>query len=109
MPNSKPKPATPIPSATVIILREEGGSIQALMLRRNPELRSDPDHWVFPGGKLESDELAAGEAGYTTAAIRECEEEAGIRLDQDALIPLSRWITPDILPKRFVAFTASTT
>ena len=35
------------------------------------------------------------------AAVREAEEEAGLRLDGGSLISISRWITPKISPKRF--------
>ena len=33
--------------------------------------------------------------------MRESHEEAGLELDPAALIPISRWITPEISPKRF--------
>ena len=33
--------------------------------------------------------------------MREAHEEAGLRLDADALLPIARWVTPEVSPKRF--------
>jgi 8-oxo-dGTP pyrophosphatase MutT (NUDIX family) len=35
------------------------------------------------------------------AAVREVEEETGVRLADDLLLPWSRWITPEFEPRRF--------
>jgi 8-oxo-dGTP pyrophosphatase MutT (NUDIX family) len=35
------------------------------------------------------------------AAVRETHEEAGLSLDEGRLVPISRWITPEISPQRF--------
>jgi 8-oxo-dGTP pyrophosphatase MutT (NUDIX family) len=53
--------------------------------------------WVFPGGAVHDDD-----ADPPSAALRELEEEAGMRLeDADALVPFSRWITPEEVRTRF--------
>ncbi len=40
-------------------------------------------------------------SGYQFAALREVEEEVGVRLDVSALRPWARWVTPAIEPKRY--------
>ena len=53
--------------------------------------------WVFPGGALHPED-----ATPAAAAVRELEEEAGIAVeDVEALVPWSRWITPEQVKIRF--------
>jgi 8-oxo-dGTP pyrophosphatase MutT (NUDIX family) len=57
--------------------------------------------WVFPGGAVDRDE-GDDDAAVRTAALRELDEEAGVRLDDpSALVPFSRWITPAEVKIRF--------
>src|SRR5688500_5532241 len=51
--------------------------------------------WVFPGGAVHEGETEA------ETAVREAQEEAGIDLDVDTLVPFSRWITPRQVKVRF--------
>ena len=91
-----------IPSATVVLLRDTDEGLEFLLLKRNPNMPMAGDQWVFPGGKLDSDELLLDRAeGEKLAAVRECEEECGVRITTDCLVDYSRWITPVIMPKRF--------
>lgn len=93
---------TLIPSATVVLLRDTVEGLEFLLLKRNPNMPMAGDQWVFPGGKLDSEELALDRAeGEKLAAVRECEEECGVRITTDCLVDCSRWITPVIMPKRF--------
>jgi 8-oxo-dGTP pyrophosphatase MutT (NUDIX family) len=55
-----------------------------------------PGAWVFPGGIVEQ-----ADADVRATGVRETFEETGLRLDLDALVLTSRWITPEGLPKRF--------
>jgi 8-oxo-dGTP pyrophosphatase MutT (NUDIX family) len=91
-------PATPRPSAALVLLRDaiqEGkDGIEVFMVRRH--IRSDfaPDVFVFPGGAVQQEDrtLEAGVrgpthygptalgTGFRAAAIRECFEEAGVLL-----------------------------
>ena len=84
---------TPIPSASVIVMRD--GPLEVLLLRRHDGSSFVPGAWVFPGGAIEPGETPA-EAG-----ARETSEECGIRLDPGSLVLTSRWITPEGVPKRF--------
>ena len=84
---------TPLPAASVIVLRD--APLEVLLLRRSEKSSFVPNAWVFPGGAIEADETPA------IAAARETLEEAGIALDPNALVPTSRWITPEGIPKRF--------
>lgn len=100
----------PTPAATVIVLRELEGDIEVLLLKRNPELRVDGGFWVFPGGKFTEDELKLEiNDAAKVAAARECQEECGIDLQTDAMVPMSRWVTPTLMPKRFDTYFFITT
>ena len=97
----------PRPSASVVVLRDATGAtprLEFLLLQR--AARGDkPGAWVFPGGKVESSDIVAGEPGSREsalrAAVRETHEEAGLDLVATPLVAISRWITPEISPQRF--------
>jgi 8-oxo-dGTP pyrophosphatase MutT (NUDIX family) len=63
--------------------------IEVFMVRRSARSPFAPDAVVFPGGALDP-----GDAGLAAAAVREFEEETGVRLDPGALVPFSHWVTP---------------
>ena len=69
-----------------------------LLTRRAAHLRFGPDMWVFPGGRVD-----AADANHAATATRETAEETGINVDPAALVPLTRWVTPQGLPARFDA------
>ncbi len=97
------------PAATVVPLRDGPQGIELLLLRRNEKLSFLGGAWVFPGGRIDEQDFAAGgEEGAERvlraarcAAVREAEEEAGIRIEVDSLVPISRWIPPPQAKKRF--------
>jgi 8-oxo-dGTP pyrophosphatase MutT (NUDIX family) len=64
--------------------------------------------WVFPGGRIDADELAAApddlEAAARVAAARETMEEAGLVVDPGALVWFSHWTPPARTPKRFATY-----
>jgi 8-oxo-dGTP pyrophosphatase MutT (NUDIX family) len=75
-----------------------------LLLRRNEDARFMPGVWVFPGGSVDRED-GTGEAGRRACAVRELEEEAGIALPADEeLVLFSRWITPEVISRRFDAW-----
>jgi 8-oxo-dGTP pyrophosphatase MutT (NUDIX family) len=99
--------AVPLPSATVVLLRDAERRLELLLLQRAG--REDrPGPWVFPGGKVEPDDVRGGDpsslGSALRAAIRETREEAGLDLGDARLHPISRWITPEMAPKRFDAW-----
>jgi 8-oxo-dGTP pyrophosphatase MutT (NUDIX family) len=91
----------PRPAGTVILLRGGAGALEVLLVRRNPSARFMGGAWVFPGGAVNRDE-GAGDGAHRAAAIRELEEEAGIKItDPGQLVLYSRWITPAVVKIRF--------
>ena len=84
-------------AATAIVMRDGPDGPEVLLVQRNPDSRFMGGAWVFPGGALHEDD-----GGHAGAALRELEEEAGLRLaDVEQLVPFSRWITPAQVKIRF--------
>ena len=50
-------PATPVPAATIMLLREAAGSPEVLMLERHANSDFLPDLYVFPGGRVDPGEF----------------------------------------------------
>lgn len=92
------------PAATLVLLREDSGRIETLLLRRLS--KSGKGAWVFPGGVVEPQDGgdADEETSARAAAVRETHEEAGITVDPASLQFISHWTTPDapeVSKKRF--------
>lgn len=92
----------PIPSATVVVVRDALDGLEVLLLERN----TGKNIWVFPGGKVEGADgstrwVEGWEVAGRRAAVREAHEESGVSLDADSLVPIARWVTPEVSPKRF--------
>ena len=51
-------PATPMPAATVILLRDGAISPEVLMIERHARSAFLPDMYVFPGGRIEPQDAA---------------------------------------------------
>lgn len=97
---------TPLPAATVTLVRDSAAGIEVLMMRRNLQSAFVPGKYVFPGGSVDSADtmqsiyarctgladaaasrrlgIAADGLAYWIAAIRESFEEAGLLLASDA-------------------------
>ncbi len=93
---------TPLPAATITLVRDTGSGYEVLLLQRNHQSGFMPGMFLFPGGALDAEDAAAdltalccgvveeeasralGTAqaalAYWAAAIRECFEEAGVLL-----------------------------
>jgi 8-oxo-dGTP pyrophosphatase MutT (NUDIX family) len=102
------EPAVPRPAASVVLLRRGGKhrdrALEVLLLKRTEEAKFMPGVWVFPGGAVDPDD-GEEEAGYRACAVRELAEEAGIELaPEEELVPFSRWITPEVISRRFDAW-----
>jgi 8-oxo-dGTP pyrophosphatase MutT (NUDIX family) len=94
-------PSTPVPAATVLLVRDNNEKIEVFMLKRASRTNFG-GAWVFPGGKLDADDglkdiadicfglddqeaskkldMQEGGIHYWIACIRECFEESGILL-----------------------------
>jgi 8-oxo-dGTP pyrophosphatase MutT (NUDIX family) len=87
----------PRQAASIIVLRDSPDGPEVLLVQRNPEQRFMGGAWVFPGGALHAED-----ADHAGAAVRELREEAGIELPKAAaVVPWSRWITPEAVKVRF--------
>jgi 8-oxo-dGTP pyrophosphatase MutT (NUDIX family) len=101
------------PAATVVVVRDAIASdgtrsLETLMLRRN-DRGTFGGMWVFPGGRVDpddldpdapDDELAAGRR----AAAREALEEAAVVIDPTSMVPLSHWRPPASVPKGYATW-----
>src|SRR6187399_186414 len=73
-------------AATVVLLRDGDGGLETLMLRKNSRLAFG-GMWVFPGGRIDDGDRAAGADELTAAAnaaVREAAEESVLALDATA-------------------------
>ncbi|GIW72325.1 MAG: hypothetical protein KatS3mg102_1867 [Planctomycetota bacterium] len=94
-------PAAPRPAATVVLVREAvagAGGIEVYLVQRARGMKFLGGAHVFPGGRVEE-----RDGTPERAAVRELQEETGVRLVPEALLPWSRWITPEVEPRRFDA------
>jgi 8-oxo-dGTP pyrophosphatase MutT (NUDIX family) len=106
----------PKPASTVVLVREnaEINGVETLLLLRNTALTFEGGAWVFPGGKVDAcdypqvpGELAPAQLDHLAAinaGIRETQEEAGLRLSPEHLIPIAHWTTPSGLPRRYATW-----
>lgn len=96
------------PAATVIPLRDGAQGLEVLVVRRDSRLVFHANSWVFPGGRVDDEELATANgdelAAARAAAVREAHEEAGLTIDADDLVELSHWTTPVGPPRRFATW-----
>ena len=119
------KPVKPRNSASLLLIRESRKGPEILMGQRAKKSRFLPDQYVFPGGALDQADQSHGLAltriqqkrmGHVSdpgaealarAAVRELEEEAGLKPTTPAigskLRYLGRAITPSVSPVRFHA------
>ena len=58
---------------------------------------------VFPGGRLDPADRSDADP-IRRCAVRETEEETGVRLAPDALLPWAHWVTPELEPRRYDTF-----
>ena len=102
------EPSIPRPAASVVLLRRGGKhsqrALEVLLLKRTESARFMPGVWVFPGGAVDPGD-GESEAGHRACAMRELDEEAGIALPaEQELVLFSRWVTPEVISRRFDAW-----
>ncbi|MGH7313266.1 MAG: NUDIX hydrolase [Candidatus Rokuibacteriota bacterium] len=101
----KPSPPVPVPAASLVLLRDRAeGGVETLLIQRHHRSRFAPGDFVFPGGKIEVEDMPSdAEAwcagldgataastlgladppaalGYWIGAVREAFEEVGVLL-----------------------------
>jgi 8-oxo-dGTP pyrophosphatase MutT (NUDIX family) len=94
------------PAATAILLRDSRDGPEVLLMQRDSGLAFHGGAWVFPGGRVDPDELAEADPlrAARRAAQRETHEEAGLSLALDGLVPFSHWTTPLGMARRFATW-----
>ena len=97
-------PTEPRPAAGIILMRHGGRHdarrLEVLLGKRTPKARFMAGVWVFPGGAVDGTE--DDDEAHRRTAMRELEEEAAVSLPgPDALVPFSRWITPEEVKIRY--------
>jgi len=61
----KPSPVTPVPAATLVLLRDRShGAYEVLLIRRHSASKFAAGDFVFPGGKIESSDGADDAAAW---------------------------------------------
>src|ERR1700749_2265603 len=106
--NEERAPVTPRPAASIVLLRRGGKhsqrALEVLLLKRSEEAAFMPGVWVFAGGSVDPAD-GEGPDSYRACARRELREEAGIELPSaEELVPFTRWITPEVVSRRFDAW-----
>jgi 8-oxo-dGTP pyrophosphatase MutT (NUDIX family) len=89
----------PREAATVVLLRPATDGFEVFLQRRPPTMAFAAGMTVFPGGAREP-----ADVDLRDTAVRETEEETGVRLAPADLLPWARWITPEGEPRRFDAW-----
>ncbi len=97
--------AEPRPAATIVVLRDQPGGVEVLLVQRHTKSPFMPGATVFPGGKVDPADREPGDDDQTAArraAIRELAEEAGIVVEPTAEIAcFAHWVTPAFESRRF--------
>ncbi len=110
----------PRAAATVMLVRDGAEGPEVFVQRRVATMAFAPSTVVFPGGGVDPvdhalpvstpglRQLAAAmgvtveaAAPYAAAAVREVEEECGVRLTVGDLRGRGHWVTPEFEPRRF--------
>ena len=108
------------PAATVMIVRDGTEGPEVFVQRRVATMAFAPSTVVFPGGGVDTGDhsldpatpglaelaevmgvTAEAAAPFAAAALREVEEECGVRLAVGDLRGRGHWVTPEFEPRRY--------
>jgi 8-oxo-dGTP pyrophosphatase MutT (NUDIX family) len=107
------------PASSVVLVRDGEPGLEVYVHVRHTTMAFAGGMLAFPGGRVDSADAAgavadvgwwaqrlgtddAGSArAYVNAAVRETEEETGVRLAARDLHPWAHWITPRFEPRRY--------
>ena len=95
-----------IPAATVVLLRQNHGEPEVLMLHKNQDIDFG-GLWVFPGGRIDNEDFNGTSdlnIAARNAAVRETIEEAGIEIPSDDFIWFSHWTPPPREGRRYATW-----
>jgi 8-oxo-dGTP pyrophosphatase MutT (NUDIX family) len=90
----------PRTAASVVLLRSAGSRVETYLLHRHARMEFAASTVVFPGGGLDPADHSAADP-IRRCAVRETEEETGVRLTAADLLPWAHWVTPEIEPRRY--------
>ncbi len=93
-----------VPASTIMLCRDVEGQLEVLLLKRSKSLNFAGGFWVFPGGKIEPEEIKWGKEKIDAArlaAVRETKEETNMDISLGDLIFFRHWTTPMAEPRRF--------
>ncbi|MGG5259706.1 NUDIX hydrolase [Phycicoccus avicenniae] len=116
----RPEAVQPRPAATVMLVRDTAPGPEVYVQRRVATMAFAPSMVVFPGGRVDAaDHLldvatpgladlaahlgvsVADAAPFAAAAVREVEEECGVRVAVADLRGRGHWVTPAFEPRRY--------
>lgn len=98
-------PVEPVRAASVVLLRETAAGLETFLLHRHARMAFAASMVVFPGGGVDPvDHVADDQDPVRRCAVRETEEETGVRLPPAALRPWAHWVTPEFEPRRYDTF-----
>lgn len=85
-------PVTPVPAASLIILRGDRDAPEVLMGRRRDTARFMPGYYVYPGGAVDPGDIALAATDWPgtalhAAALRETWEETGVAVAKQGRLP----------------------
>jgi 8-oxo-dGTP pyrophosphatase MutT (NUDIX family) len=90
-------------AASVVLLRETKAGLETFLMHRHARMGFAASMVVFPGGGLDPADRADVDP-VRRCAVRETEEETGVRLAPNALRPWAHWVTPELEPRRYDTF-----
>lgn len=96
-------PAVAGRAASVVLLRERGDGLETYLLHRHARMVFAASMVVFPGGRVDPADRTDPDP-VRRCAVRETEEETGVRVTPDALMPWAHWVTPELEPRRYDTF-----
>jgi 8-oxo-dGTP pyrophosphatase MutT (NUDIX family) len=96
-------PVEPGLAASVVLLRETRVGLETFLLHRHARMAFAASMVVFPGGRVDPADRADPDP-FRRCAVRETEEETGVRLAPESLLPWAHWVTPELEPRRYDTF-----
>lgn len=103
------RPVPPVPSASVLLLRDTAAGLETYLLHRHAWMAFAAAMVVFPGGRVDPADAHHGIDPVRACAVRETLEETGVALRPDDLRDWAHWTTPEVEPRRYTTrfFVAS--